>query len=650
MNPFDKYNNQEDVVDIDKFLAQQQAANKKQTKTVAPKKKSGNFFTHLLPTIGGTGGGVAGGAAGGALAGSAILPGIGTAVGGLAGALIGGFGGGAAGKAVENKVEGQKITNGVLGQGIEQGVLSAGPLKLLKGATIGTKAAVGAARDGEGLAGAINAAGEKAVTPLIRTQAAKTGAALRGEARGIKPGVTQAGTSQRLTPAQSDQVNEYLNSLGTKNSAHSQVRAVADDLKTSGKQIGDLVAQHDRSLSTPEVASIRDAATSVANKSLGFNAKDPLITDTEKRIGQIEKSGSLSDAKELRDTLDDQLKSFYSKGERNTTTTTAVENVLKGYRDGINKVLQKSVPGFKEANSRYATGLKAQQLLLKSANPNGFRILGVQTGVGGEGLQASKDLTGRALSKVGTKSDGGASPFGLGAVSSRTLPVGLTQASAASIPQVQPTDQSGQGNDLTSALMSAQGGSSSGEFSDPSSATSQASSSPYSQENLISDIQRDPKNADKYISTYKSLADIFAASQPAKLNSTQQQQAFNAQSGLESLQKIADTLQTNPNAAKLSSLPGGSITANLTGTGEYKAAVNNAVDVIGRLRSGGAIGQEEEKNFLALLPQTGDNSDTINYKLQQLASVFQNFANPVAASTANSSDLTSALLAAQGGQ
>lgn len=599
-------------------------------------KAKGNFFTHLIPTIGGTGGAVEGAAIG-----TALLPGAGT----LVGALFGGALGGGASKVGENAIEHQKLTSGVAGQAAEQGILGAGPIKLLKGATLGTKAAIGAARGGEGLAGAISAIGEKATTPLIKKQLAKTGTALQGEARGVKPGVTQTGTSQRLKPAQSDELNQYLNTLGTKNSAHTQVRAVATDLKTSGKQIGDLVAQHDRSLSIPEIALIRDKATTVAGKSLGFNARDPLVTDVEGKLSKLEKSGSLSQAKTLRDSIDTQLKSFYSKGERNTTTTTAVENVLKGYRDGLDKVLSKGIPGFRDANKRYTLGLKAQDLLLKSANPEGLRVFGIKTGIGGEGLQATKDLTGRVLKRVAGNQTEAVPGFSARAIAGRTVPIGATQAAQQTVQNTnmsqQASDTSGGFNntptDLTSALLAAQGG-------------QQQSSTPYSQENLMADIQRDPRNADKYIGTYESLDKIFnppSANKP--LNSTQQQQSFNAQSGLDSLNEIASVLQQNPNAAKEASLPGGSLTANLTHTGSYQAAVNNATDVIGRLRSGGAIGQQEEVQFKKLLPAFGDNSDTINYKLNQLATLFQQFANPQA-SQPGGSDLTSALMQAGYGQ
>jgi hypothetical protein len=127
------------------------------------------------------------------------------------------------------------------------------------------------------------------------------------------------------------------------------------------------------------------------------------------------------------------------------------------------------------------------------------------------------------------------------------------------------------------------------------------------------------------------------------LNATQLQQANNAQSGVDSLNTIYQTLQKSPNASKMASLPGGSLTSALTGTGEYKAAIANATDVIGRLRSGGAINGDEEKRFRSLLPASFDNQDTVNYKLNQLNNLFQRFINPQGAAVPDQADLLTAL-------
>ena len=48
----------------------------------------------------------------------------------------------------------------------------------------------------------------------------------------------------------------------------------------------------------------------------------------------------------------------------------------------------------------------------------------------------------------------------------------------------------------------------------------------------------------------------------------------------------------------------------------------NLADLIGRMRSGGAINKDEEKRFLKLIPRFGDEEETIKYKLNQLNKEF----------------------------
>lgn len=48
----------------------------------------------------------------------------------------------------------------------------------------------------------------------------------------------------------------------------------------------------------------------------------------------------------------------------------------------------------------------------------------------------------------------------------------------------------------------------------------------------------------------------------------------------------------------------------------------NLSDLVGRMRSGGAINKDEEKRFLKLIPRFGDAEETIKYKLNQLNKEF----------------------------
>lgn len=167
---------------------------------------------------------------------------------------------------------------------------------------------------------------------------------------------------------------------------------------------------------------------------------------------------------------------------------------------------------------------------------------------------------------------------------------------------------------------------------------------PFSSENLRRSVAKilqdggDMKDVASFLDTAKTLSELTAPAKEKTLNSTQQQQANNANSGIDSLNTIANILKENPNAAKLSHIPGGSLASKATHTGEYKAAVANATDVVGRLRSGGAINKDEEKRFLSLLPGAFDDESTISYKLNSLYSLFSRFADPNNASTSDAQE------------
>lgn len=593
---------QGNALDWETYSKMEQA--QKQAEQEKKKKGKSNFLTSLIPS----GGGIAG-AAGGAALGSAILPGAGTIV----GALLGGTLGGGAGKVAENAVEGQKD----LGQGVGQeallnGVLGAGPLRLVKG---GIDVARGV-KAGAGLADAVTQAGTKAVasqgaTGALRSAAANKGAQMEARAGGFGVGEKLAG-QQPLGFYDSAKVSSVLKSEGIKGGTpESRLKQVEDALSTRGKQIDVHLTANNASLSATEKKTIAD-------KFLKSVEQQPGVDDlTRKKAGEMANNflNQTSDLKSLvkfRRGLDSQVINF----TRNPDTALASKQLAaKTLRDTLSTETGKMAPGIKGLNKSYSDLIDAKGYLTggskavsdMSQNAGGGLIGRAASGDTAQGLKSKGGL---ALQKLAPSAP---NPYGVGSVSSRIAPVGLLSGAS------QSQDMTGQAAMPPPPTMESM----------PQQDTQQgAQQTPYSQENLLYDMQRDPQNADKYLSYYQSLDKVFGGS---KLNSTQLQQANNATSGLQSLQTISDTLQQNPDAAKLSALPGGSITSSITGTGSYQAAINNAADVIGRLRSGGAINGDEEKRFMSLLPQAFDSPETIQYKLSSLSSLFNSFANPQAA-------------------
>lgn len=62
---------------------------------------------------------------------------------------------------------------------------------------------------------------------------------------------------------------------------------------------------------------------------------------------------------------------------------------------------------------------------------------------------------------------------------------------------------------------------------------------------------------------------------------------------------------------------------------KFATQKNNLSDLIGRMRSGGAIKNEEEAKFLKLIPRFGDSEPTVRYKLKQLDKEFSSIKSSI---------------------
>lgn len=193
----------------------------------------------------------------------------------------------------------------------------------------------------------------------------------------------------------------------------------------------------------------------------------------------------------------------------------------------------------------------------------------------------------------------------------------LAGQSASAPPSVADTTTPGATDSLTTAL----------------SGTPPQSSSPFDPANLQASIAQivagggTLDDVTKFLSIASTLSQLQGTTQP-KLSATQQQQAQNAISGLQDIQGIQQQIQSDPSIILRDSLPGGSLARRATGTGDYDAAIQNVKDVIARLRSGAALNAQEEQQYLAMLPTGFDSQEVALSKLNRLASLLGQFANP----------------------
>lgn len=609
------------------------------------KKKKRNFWLDQISTVTGTLGGIGGG----------LLGGVGGAgIGAIPGAAIGGAAGGGLGEAIENIIDPQHGNWGnVAKEAALSGVLSAGPLKLAK-AGLGARAAVQAgAETGEkiGLREALKTGSQAAEGFTLRGAAGKKVA---------EQGDKLLGKQFKLTPSQ---LFNFKNRHGED--------AVAVIKRYGFNNADDVV--------TKGVEPLQNAFDEVVTKIPGIQRKSlesslskvykPLMNSanlTEQNLGQglkaqadeiLKRSGDVIDASEI-----NNLRKSFDNAVKYTQRGAPDFNVNKETADALRGVLQKAADksgiGFqgksfkeigKDLTKLYDLNeiVARQENLGRGSSPLGLtNMLGGVLGGGAAGLPGAAvgaAMTGAVNSTAGRK----AVAQGTEKLASGLLSSGERVASKAMNPlRIAGRQAFGHlaAGGLADAIQQAQ--SSSNNPSMPMNAQTTAtpmssnmlgeyqnggemsSGSPYSADNLMADLQRDPQNAEKYIDLFTTFQKLFAPPEQKPLNATQQQQSSNALSGLEDINLLSSEIGRDPNIALKNSLPGGGFTRRLTGATQYEAARQNVADVIGRLRSGGAINTDEERRFLSLLPQPGDSPQSANQKLSRVSSLLQRFAYP----------------------
>jgi hypothetical protein len=531
----------------------------------------GGSATAFISEGSGIGGALLGGAKGAAI--GSVVPGIGTALGGIIGAGIGGFAGGTAGKLAENKIRDDEFRPGqALKEGAIEGVFSAGPLRLGKLA----KAGIGAARAGTPILQEVAEAAAKpgVVRSILQKGGAKTYAQAfdipnnRFASSSLKPQQTAneliqygvGGSIENIQKTATD-VNSIIGRQVT-NAAQS----VGGDIKT-----GDVINIANKALQGVDVSPSQrqNFITRVTN--IG---SDGALPDRISPLDALERSRDLKsrgynfisagsapgnprpDLVEfgrahvlVADELEDGLyKAIGSRGGmkqfQTRETAQQLNKLAKGLGDRFLKAKDVS-----EVRSLMAPFVRANQLasitLERQGASTGTNIMGNlgSRGVGAAGgfavggpvggaagflgaplLQAAGQTAqaplatgvGRAVGRLGTAGSGPA----LGTAARATLGAGVSATTNAAQPQ-----------DLESALMQSSGGF--GEGMSAESGMQQAqlgmgglgqqmgggmgmppqSQNPYTRENLISDIQRDPRNAQEYIKQFVMLEEIFGGQQ-----------------------------------------------------------------------------------------------------------------------------------------
>lgn len=675
---FDQWNNQADVVNLNQWLAQQQAAKQ------APAKKKGGrggTLTSLISEAGGTGG-----ALGGAAIGTAILPGVGT----LLGAGIGGFLGGFGGRVAENEVRDGRLGLGdALTEGAISGISGAGPIRAGKAVVQGAKAL---GTKGLERAGATSL--EDAVTQAA-TEPAKT--SLQGRLTGMGNHLltNQYGAISKPVARATNPVKTLgqLADLGI--TSPQDVERVANGVTGSQGLINKAVMSAVGDSGTVPVTGVKKVLTTAINEHGLVDADAKSVTNTvnaqlnkiqdgaspskvlgimkalEKRAADLKGNGGnykMADPKredqarvllKVRDELEGSLykSAGADKNVANVLTPELRDQLVSLHPDNaqwINHVdnnIMKST-SVKQLRSSMAPFVRARQIIdegdLNSMTVGG-RVANTLANGGSLGgalatgaMQLAKGpvarVAGSALRTAGNAGGDVAAGMIKGPALGKAGIVGREAVGNTAKTLFAPAPANAQS--LEDALMQQNGG------QDPSmqpgnldpSMQEPQSQMPYSKEALLADIQRDPKNGAKYIDYYNNLDAIFnppAAKDagPGYTKPTSQQYAQGI-TGSNSIDQLQNILSQDPGAVNRAATPGqnipvvGSLISRGTNTTAYRGAGNNILNSIARINTGANMPESERKFYeQTYLPQPGDPPEAIQQKLATLRQFFAPITN-----------------------
>lgn len=626
-----------------------------------PKKKKKNFWLDQISTLTGTVGGIGGGLLGAAAGGVGAVP----------GAIGGGAAGSGLGEAIENLITGDRTLDNVGKEAVLGGVFAGGPLKI---AGAGARAVAGAGAKSAAKTAATVAGREVAERGVAQTTKAATrgfternSQKLLGNALGLKTGAKVGG--ETLTPQKARALQKFITrEAGVPRTASADIAAerLVNFQKLTGQNIDDIIKTADRTLSPQEVSGL---TTRLTSKMGGIVGVDPASPNVARLLQQAQEPKTVSELVKFRRGLDDAIN--YSRSA--ASPDPVLERAAKAIRSEVDGYTSKLIPGLKTANSQYSQATKALDFVLPNAKtPRGLPVpfmQGMRVGgtIGQRGQSAIGNLSG-AIPKLGRNTTEGQLGFGANATMQASTPRGLGGVTNRGIGSRMALkggyqgltgggEAQGQPTSLEDALMQ-QGGMTDNQITNGMVGAGQLpqsqaelypqSQSPYSRENLLADIQRDPANAQDYIQYFAMIDEVFnpPVEEVKPLTGESQKRALTAESGLRSLDTLDQTATSDPGAFARQALPNPfGITARATGTTDIRAATDNVVDVLARLRSGAAITDSEAARFSRLLPQPGDSQESALRKLQNVRAELQSFAtNP-----GGGGSLEDALMQYQGG-
>lgn len=592
----------------------------------------GGFLSSIISELGG-----AGGAAGGAAIGTALLPGVGT----LVGAGLGGFLGGTGGRLAENKVRDNRWG---MGDALKEGSLSGALSVVGSGASAlkGAKAAK-ALKGASALGGNVDEVGK----------IAKAGNSLRAGIVNPKVAASPFGATKEAG------VVSTLNNLGLKGSAKNQYQKLPSVMTKLNGQIDTALASN---TNTSNLSKLTGSIKSTSKDLPQFINGDPAYTKSlVNELGDLNSkfaSNKITAAQlqAAKTDLSSKMGNIFTKVAKGADLNPKEASRLAIWK-GLDDHIVKVAPEVKALTSQQAKLYEAAPgLLANSKKTMGIPLLGVKSSGAERIAQGSRDLAGRTLQSIG-----GVRPMAGAKGLVNAIPGApqiLKQAKyqapgnlieALTSPGMSQEDQMIQEAQSMDPNMIPKAEDYASQVSSYEEMAPEAQS-PYPQEALMADIQRDPKNADDYMKLYSMFAKQNEAKAPKALSSAAKQQNALVSTGLNAISNLRSMFQKDPSLIAKTGVPGRNVLGignRVLGLGEYEAMAQQAIDSVARLRTGAAMTPSEETFYRRMVPQAGDSPATVNQKLDELERYFGSFQNSPEMSGGATPDLMEALMAQQ---
>lgn len=609
----------------------------------------GGFLSSLISEGGATGGAVAGGATGAAL--GSIVPGLGTVIGGLVGAGVGGLAGGLGGSAVEQKVRDDEVDwKKAATEGLVSGATSVipGGGKLAFGATKNalakatekkaaenaiaktgvTQARADVIQRGKEVAGLSDTA--PPITPSATNVEEKAKSTLLGKfsnmatksGSGLKVG-QNVGDVNRL-----DQATDIMQKYKITGTPTKQLRKIDETMGQLGTQVDDILAKNPIQL---DGTAVKSQVQQALDDPLKYADLDLSTAGAQRALGMhLEKYAGAKSAKDVNDyikKLNPIAKRAQAKIDKGTALTDKETAALTAKKAGDEVLSQ--YPEIKPLKQDMAILFDRNKEVAKLAEQKAnlpIPFLNIQSRAAKQAAAGAQSKAGGAVNAVdnanksllGQITRKGAAQVGASTVTNSVLPDQPAPEEGTSMTQEidslnpESTDQLGAGSPQDQ--LGAGGGAQGGEV--------------YSSQNLLADIQRDPKNAQTYMGLYKLLAPESAPAKP--LSAEASKTIATANSGLSSLATLSDIIGKKGVPAG-TTVPGrgllGGAGQNLLGTASYDTAADNVADAMVRARTGAAATKSELALYRRLLPQAFDSPEVRQQKIKQVEDYFTSIAN-----------------------